>query len=323
MERFGTTGGRDAHAGGHREFGRGRFRFDTGTSAYGVGGDRLGVSQLGNAAGVYDLAAGRGDQRGAIQLEVILGIHHRTVGRSPQLGSIQSDITGIYDLTVTRSDQPGTAQLEVTTSTYARAANHRARPRATHLNTSANTRHRHASCNLTRRTTRSGTSANTLDRTAHPRLSQREVTPTRSHFTAQPLNRRPQLKVPIYRLVRSEGPGIIATGATTRTLNPSPTRRRSPRCSPRHPLFRHPLRPPAHGPPVPARATPNSPDSTRSVRQGAGVGQWRGWEEVGVGDEVVSGDGVRRSPGVMASGAVDQDVSAIGGVALRGRIRGT
>ena len=95
MEGFGTTGGRDAHAGGRRGFGHEGFRFNTGTSAYGVGGDRLGVSQLGNAACVYGLAAGRGDQRGAVQLEVILGIHHRNVGRSPQLGSIQSDITGI------------------------------------------------------------------------------------------------------------------------------------------------------------------------------------------------------------------------------------
>lgn len=41
------------------------------------------------------------------------------------------------------------------------------------------------------------------------------------------------------------------------------------------------------------------------------------------GDEVVSGAGVRSRPGVMTSGAVDQDVRATGWVALRGRIRGT
>ncbi len=202
----------DRRAGGSRRgsSGFGREGFDTGTSAYGVGGQR----------------GDQGDQ-----------------GRVSRLGNT----VGVYDLTAGRGGQPGMVQLKVITGTYARAAHHRTRHQPGRLNGSPNTRRCQASCNLARRTIRPGT--DTLNRAPTSGPANAKSPPPEATSPLSPSTGARNAKSPSTGWVGPEAPASSPPAPSSTLLNPSRTRRRTPRCRPRCPPFRHPLRPPAHGPP--------------------------------------------------------------------------
>ena len=214
----------------------------------------------------------------------------------------------------------GGFRSEISADAYSRGAGRRTRHGVTQLEIAVNVRTRTASWSPTQRPTQLDVTAGTLSRTpdqaSRRRPLQLEVTPTGSHFTAQPVNRCPQLEVPVTdsRTRRPQrevpvgipdmpgtlgiGTGIPVDASPTdmdpgipqrprrSTLRLSRTRYRnnrhrrapppSPPLRPRRPPLRRPL---VHGsrPPTTARATPYSPDSTRFAGRGAEAGQWSGW----------------------------------------------